>query len=117
MVVYSANGSWTDDYLITAVYCDDGDLLNAKSWKKLDTPILSKGAANYGPGHPSFTTAMDGSLWMIYHANIVSGSGWNGRSVRIQPMEWKNGIPTPVGERLIVNLPVPMMVPGYEIKD
>ena len=117
VVVYSANGSWTDDYLITALYCDDGDLLNAKSWTKLDSPILSKGTANYGPGHPSFTTAMDGSLWMIYHANIVSGSGWNGRSVRIQPMEWKNGIPTPVGERGIVNLPVPMMVPSYEIKD
>lgn len=117
IVVYSANGSWTDDYLITAVYCDDGDLLNPKSWTKLDHPILSKGVNNYGPGHCSFTTAMDGSLWMIYHANLQSGTGWNGRSVRIQPMVWKDGIPTPVGERATVNLPVPMLVPTTELTD
>lgn len=117
IVVYSANGSWTDDYLITAIYCDDGNLLNAKSWTKLEKPLLSKGASTFGPGHCSFTTAIDGSLWMIYHANIQSGSGWNGRSVRIQPVEWKDNLPHLGGVRTTVNLPVMMLIPSYEIKE
>ncbi len=117
IVVYSGNGSWTDDYLITAIYCDDGDLLNPKSWTKLDKPLLSKGNNTFGPGHCSFTTALDGSLWMAYHANIASGTGWNGRSVRIQPVEWKDGLPYLGGVRTSVNLPVWKLIPTKEITD
>lgn len=117
IVVYSGNGSWTDDYLITAIYCDDGDFLNPKSWTKLDHPLLSKANQVYGPGHCSFTTAMDGSLWMAYHANLRSGSGWEGRSVRIQPVEWKDGLPYLGGAKTVVNFPVEKLVPTTEITD
>ena len=48
----------------------------------------------YGPGHASFTTAVDGSLWMIYHGNLQSGTGWEGRSIWISPVTFdKDGNP------------------------
>lgn len=37
---------------------------------------------------------MDGSVWMIYHGNQVSDTGWDGRSVRIAPVVFDDdGIP------------------------
>lgn len=117
IVVYSGNGSWTDDYLLTAVYCDTGDLLNADGWEKLDSPLLSKGSKTYGPGHCSFTTAKDGSLWVIYHANIESGSGWSGRSVRIQPVEWKDGLPYIGKAKTVVDFPSWELVPTTVIEE
>ncbi len=116
IVAYSGNGSWTDDYLITAVYCDGDDLLDASAWEKLDKPLLSKGNKTYGPGHCSFTTARDGSLWVIYHANIKSGSGWEGRSVRIQPVTWKDGLPYIGKAKTEVDFPAWELVPGQEVQ-
>lgn len=61
-----------------ATYCmglltaqDGADLLDAKSWKKSDKPVLvtdeKKGI--FGPGHNSFTTSRDGKEdYLIYHA-------------------------------------------------
>lgn len=105
IVVYSCNGSWGDNYSLTAVYCKGDVLMKTKGWQKLDKPLLTKGVKTFGPGHCSFTTAEDGSLWVIYHANIVSGSGWGGRSVRIQPVEWKDGLPYIGSTKMKVNLP------------
>lgn len=117
IVVYSGNGSWTDDYLLTAVYCDTGDLLNGADWEKLDKPLLAKGTKTYGPGHCSFTTAKDGSLWVIYHANIQSGSGWSGRSVRIQPVEWKNNLPYIGKTKTTVDFPAWELVPTRVVEE
>lgn len=117
IVVYSGNGSWSDDYLLTAVYCDNGNLLKSRAWQKLDSPLLQKGSQTYGPGHCSFTTADDGSLWVIYHANIVSGSGWSGRSVRIQPVTWKDGLPYIGSTKLKVSLPIRSLVLKEELTD
>lgn len=83
-ILYSGNGSWTDDYSIGYLTCKDGNLLEAKSWKKSRRALLAKSSQNYGPGHCSVTVADDGSYWMIYHANLESGTGWSGRSVRVQ---------------------------------
>ncbi len=118
VVVYSCNGSWADNYSLTAVYCDDGDnLLKSRAWQKLEQPLLTKGDQTYGPGHCSFTTAEDGSLWVIYHANLVSGSGWSGRSVRIQPVEWKDGLPYIGRPKKKVQLPIYSMTIGEEIEE
>ena len=82
-IVYSASGSWCDDYCLGILTLKNGgDPLSAESWVKSDKPILSKRDAMFGPGHCSFTTSPDGSqTYMIYHANLVSGTGWGGRSV------------------------------------
>jgi GH43 family beta-xylosidase len=117
IVVYSCNGSWGDNYSLTAVYCDAENMMKSRGWQKLEKPLLTKGKQTYGPGHCSFSTAEDGSLWVIYHANLISGSGWGGRSVRIQPVEWKDGLPYIGTTKLTVNLPIRKLVVGEEIKD
>lgn len=116
IVVYSANGSWSDDYLLTAVYCEGKNLMISRAWTKLESPLLEKATRAYGPGHCSFTTAEDGSLWVLYHANIRSGSGWQGRSVRIQPVEWKNDLPYLGAPKMKVQLPIRSLILGTEVK-
>lgn len=87
MMVYSASGSWTDDYCMGMLTLTGDDPLNPAHWEKSATPVFTKkvGVA-YGTGHCSFTTACDGSAWMVYHANLVSGTSWMGRSVWLSPV-------------------------------
>lgn len=98
-VVYSASGSWTDDYCLGLLTCEDGDVMNPDSWKKTG-PVFSKTEGAYGPGHCSFTKSPDGKEdWILYHADEQSGSGWGGRSIRMQRFTWNNNYPvfgTPV---------------------
>ncbi|MGM9636394.1 MAG: family 43 glycosylhydrolase [Eubacteriales bacterium] len=106
-ILYSGNGSWTDDYCIGYLSCSDGDLLNASSWKKYARALLTKSEQIYGPGHCSVTTADDGSYQLIYHANLVSGTGWSGRSVRVQKLlVSENGIALETKKALESTLPV-----------
>lgn len=94
-IVYSASGSWSDYYCLGMLTLTGDDPLNPDHWEKSDSPVFKKkdGLA-YGPGHCSFATAHDGSIWMIYHANQTSGSGWHGRSVWISPVLFdENGKP------------------------
>ncbi len=117
IVVYSCNGSWGDNYSLTAVYCDGDNLMKSRAWEKLEKPLLTKGTKTYGPGHCSFTTAEDGSLWVLYHANIQSGSGWSGRSVRIQPVIWKDGLPYIGKPKLTVELPFLSLTLGDVVEE
>ena len=88
-MVYSGSGSWTDDYCLGVLTLVGDDPMRAESWVKAGAPILSKSDTVFGPGHNCFTTSLDGSkTWVVYHANLVSGTGWGGRSVWIQPVEW-----------------------------
>ncbi len=94
-LVYSASGSWTDDYCLGLLTLTGEDPLNPASWEKSPEAVFSKRAGvAYGPGHPCFVTAPDGSIWMLYHANLTSGSGWEGRSGWIAPVTFaENGTP------------------------
>lgn len=112
-VVFSASGCWTDDYELGAIEASTGaDLLNAKSWTKIDHPLFVKDPAHgvYGPGHNGFFKSPDGTDWIVYHANPESGQGCGGhRSTRIQPFTWNAdgtpnfGTPVPTG----VEMPKP----------
>lgn len=94
-IVYSASGSWTDEYCLGMLTLAGDDPLDPASWQKSETAVFKKRAGTaYGPGHNSFATACDGSVWMIYHANLQSGTGWEGRSVWIAPVTFdENGMP------------------------
>lgn len=99
-IVYSASGSWTDDYTLGMLTNTDGNVLEAASWKKTG-PVFSKAPGAYGPGHNSFTKSPDGKEdWIVYHADLRSGGSWANRSVRAQPFTWNaDGTPnfgTPV---------------------
>ena len=88
IIVYSASGSWTDDYCLAALTLTGDDPMNASHWTKSAEPLMTKNTGAYGPGHCSFVEGYDGELYMTYHANLVSGSSWGGRSCRIQKVEW-----------------------------
>jgi GH43 family beta-xylosidase len=110
-IVYSASGCWTDFYSLGALEADaHANPMDAKSWTKIDHPLLSTDAAAhaYSPGHNGFFTSPDGKQeWIIYHANPGPGMGCKGmRSPRIQRFTWGEdgrpdfGRPVGLGESL-----------------
>ncbi len=85
-VIYSASGSWTDDYCLGQLTLFGDNPLDAKSWKKHPKAVFAKTKEVFGPGHASFVN--DGKRdWIIYHSAKFSGAGWN-RDVRMQPFTW-----------------------------
>ena len=98
-IIYSGSGSWSDWYCLGRLTFTGGDILNADNWIKTEATVFQKTDKVFGPGHASFTTAADGTTWIIYHANLVSGTGWGGRSTWTQPITWDGNVPvlgTPV---------------------
>ncbi|MCH5198418.1 MAG: glycoside hydrolase family 43 protein [Oscillospiraceae bacterium] len=91
-IVYSANASWTDSYCLGMLSFSGGNLLDKRNWAKSPLPVFSQRDTAYGPGHCSFIST-DKADYIIYHANVESGSGWDGRTVRIQRFEWICGVP------------------------
>lgn len=88
-IVYSASGSWTDDYCLGLLTLTGDDPLDPRAWEKSPAPLLSKSDGVFGPGHCSFTVSPDGKeTWVVYHANTAAGTGWNGRKVFAQPVKW-----------------------------
>lgn len=104
-LLYSASGSWTDDYCIGMLALSGSDPLDPASWVKCPRPVLSKQDGAFGPGHCSFLRAANGQEYIIYHANLESGTGWNGRTVRVQPFCRVFGVP-------VFGKPLP---PGSEV--
>ncbi len=103
-VIYSASGSWTDDYCLGQLSWEGGDLLAAASWSKKPQPVFSSAGNVYGPGHCSFVKSGDGKEdWMIYHSAKERGAGWN-RRVNMQRFGWTAdgdpdfGVPRSSGE-------------------
>ena len=69
-VFFSASGTGSE-YCVGRLEADaDADLMDIKSWKKLDHPVLSTGnlLGDSGPGHNSFVTDEHGDLLIVYHA-------------------------------------------------
>ncbi|RRJ62063.1 carbohydrate-binding protein [Paenibacillus oralis] len=106
-LVYSASGSWTNDYCLGLITADmSGDLLNPASWSKRDRPIFVSGNGLYGPGHHSFTTSPDGTEdWIVYHVAKYDGAGWN-REIRTQPFTWNISNTPRLGVPADPNLPI-----------
>lgn len=90
-LVYSASGSWTDDYCLGMLTLT-GNPGSRSGWTKSPVPLLEKGETAYGPGHCSFVSS-GGADYIVYHANIDSGTGWNARSIQLQPVSYRFGLP------------------------
>ncbi len=70
-------------------------------WRLDDRPVMWKSDAAYGPGHASFPFDRNGNPYVVFHANVQSGSGWGGRTIRAQPFGWNQdsspAFPRPAG--------------------
>jgi GH43 family beta-xylosidase len=87
-IIYSASGSWTDDYCYGILTNTTGNMLDPKAWVKKSTPVFSKTSEVFGPGHGSFVKSPDGTQdWMIYHSARKSGSAWD-RIMNTQKFTW-----------------------------
>ena len=106
-IIYSASGSWTDDYCLGRLTCKNGDIMNKNSWVKAG-PVFSKTEDVFGPGHASFVNIPDkNSWWIVYHAARGKGSGWD-RDVRIQSFTWEGDDPIfgkPVSTQVKITIP------------
>jgi GH43 family beta-xylosidase len=68
-IIYSANGCGDENYCLCVLEYTGGDIVDAKSWKKLDEPLLYKSENLFGPGHASFFTSPNKKeLWCAFHA-------------------------------------------------
>jgi GH43 family beta-xylosidase len=109
-VIYSASGSWTDDYCLGMLSTKmSSDVMNPTSWTKHDKAVFSKTETVFGPGHNSFAKSVDGKEdWIVYHAAKTQGAGWN-RNVRMQRFQWNpDGTPnfgTPITEGTPIAVP------------
>jgi GH43 family beta-xylosidase len=87
---------------------EDADLLDAASWRKSPTPVFASANGQYGPGHNSFTTTLDGRTdLLVYHARnyrelIADPLNDPNRHTRVQVFAWTaDGFPdfgTPVSD-------------------
>jgi GH43 family beta-xylosidase len=111
-IIYSASGSWGDDYCLGQLTWTGGDVLDPKSWVKKPAAVFSRAETVFGPGHCSFVKSLDGSEdWIVFHTAKYSGAGWN-RQVQTQRFTWgADGAPN-FGKPVRVG--VPLRVPGGE---
>lgn len=109
-LVYSASGSWDNDYCLGLLTLDEGrDPLEETSWQKSAQPIFKSENEVLGPGHNGFVKSKDGSEdWLIYHAARWDHSGWN-RSIRLQKITWTKAgqlsLGVPLAENELRHLP------------
>ncbi|OON68870.1 glycoside hydrolase family 43 protein [Hymenobacter sp. CRA2] len=85
-IIYSASGSWTDDYCLGQLTYLGGDPLDAANWRKEPQPVFAKTDTIFGPGHGSFVQLADQD-YIIYHAARRSQAGW-ARQIRYKPFGW-----------------------------
>lgn len=92
-IIYSASGSWTNDYCLGRISSTNGNLMTKASWTKTATPAFAKFGNIYGPGHASFVKSADNiQWWIVYHSANADGSGWD-RRVSAQQFSWNGDVP------------------------
>lgn len=87
-IVYSASGSWTEDYCLGLLTHSGGDMTDPATWRKVG-PIFAKNEHALGVGHCTFVTTPDEREdWIVYHAKTSRRHGWSDREVRAQRFGW-----------------------------
>ena len=92
-LIYSASGSWCNDYCLGRLNFLGGDILCAANWQKEPCCQFSRTPEIKGPGHCSFFEK-DGVTYMAYHAFREDEKyGWGSADTFVQPIKWENGVP------------------------
>lgn len=109
-IIYSASGSWGNDYCLGQLAWTGGDPMDPNAWDKKPEPVFSRTADVFGPGHACFVKSPNAREdWIVYHAAKFSGAGWN-RNVRMQPFRWQPDGSPDFGAPVSAGVPVP--IPG-----
>lgn len=95
-LTYSASATDANYCLGLLTADENADLIDAKSWRKSQTPIFksNRATSQFGPGHNCFTTTTDGKTdIMVYHARSyehIAGDplGNPDRATRAQVLKW-----------------------------
>lgn len=92
-ILYSASGSWCNDYCLGMLTYVGGDPMTAEAWKKSDGPVFQKTDKVKGPGHCSVVS--DGETdYLCYHAFDVDCSGkWKSAHAVAQAFTWDGDTP------------------------
>lgn len=107
-IVYSASGSWSEDYCLGLLELTSEDPLDAASWMKRGC-VFHKNALVHGVGHCSFVQSTDQQEdWVIYHTKTKRKHGWNDRAVHAQRFTWdEDGYPF-LGTPVAAGIPLPL---------
>jgi GH43 family beta-xylosidase len=112
-IVYSASGSWTEDYCLGLLHNKTQDVLNPSAWVK-HGPVFQKTDQVWGVGHCSFVKSLCQSEdWMIYHSKSKQQPGWEDREVYAKRFTWNSdgfpdfGVPLPRSRPLTPTLNPP----------
>ena len=87
-IIYSASGSWTDNYCLGQLKLIGDNPLNPEMWGKNPFPVFSSTENVFSPGHASFVKSPDGKEeWIVYHSARKKGAGWD-RDLNIKKFIW-----------------------------
>ncbi len=106
-LIYSASGSWGDDYCLGQLSWTGSDPMHPASWSKKPEAVFSRTKAVFGPGHGSFVKSRDGKEdWIVYHSAKHSGAGWN-RQINMQRFGWDSAGAPVFGRPIAAGVPIP----------
>ena len=105
-IIYSASAATSETYCLGQLTYASGDFVDAMSWVKKQTPVFSKTADVYGPGHCSFTKSPDGTEdWIVYHSK--KNREWNyDRQVSAQKFTWNPNDEPVFGSPIAPGIPI-----------
>ncbi len=86
-LIYSASGSWSDDYCLGQLDFVGTDPMRPESWRKHPRPVFEGTESVISPGHCSFLW-IGGRDYIVYHHIRSKGGGWTDRQVKVQPFYW-----------------------------
>ncbi len=93
-ILYSAAGSWCDDYCLGMLELVGEDVMDPAAWKKHPQPVFAKTETVKGPGHCSVVTDTPEGDWLFYHAFDEScKGGWNSAHASAQKFTWDGDFP------------------------
>ncbi len=90
-IIFSASGSWANNYCLGILELIGKDLLDVRSWKKQEFPALSSDDGLNGPGHSTVFKSGDKDYIAFHVYDDGRTSGWDNVHAIISPFEIKNG--------------------------
>lgn len=92
-IVYSASGFSSGDYCMGMLTLTGSDVMNSNHWSKSPIPVhYHRPLADiYSAGHCSFVYREDGSVLMVYHANLTKE--FSARLTFVRPVRFICSVP------------------------